>query len=251
MATWGSHFRIAEIILKKYGKLNRSYFAIGNIGPDCGLPNKNWSAFTPPKEITHFINVKMSNFFDIKSNKFILNDVNFFSKYLRCRDIISFQDDTSFLLGYFLHLITDNLWNYYIMKPLKEKYIREIQKDTNFIWKVKTDWYDLDKIYITEKKGSLFWSDFLGAEYNKEVLDFIPRKGVTRQLEYIKRFYQISKDEYLRISRKKFVYLDKKEMDYFIKTSSDVILKVLTQILEKNFKFSKKTSVLDDILLWN
>jgi len=40
-------------------------------------------------------------------------------------------------------------------------------------------------------------------------------------------------------------------MDYFIKTSSDVILKVLTQILEKNFKFSKKTSVLDHILLWN
>jgi len=251
MATWGSHFRIAEIILKKYGKLNRKYFVIGNIGPDCGLPNKNWSAFTPPKEITHFIIVKMSNFFDIKSDKFILNDIKFYSKYLRGRYMISLQDDTSFLLGYFLHLITDNLWNYYIMKPLKEKYIREIQKDTNFIWKIKSDWYDLDKIYITEKKDSLFWTDFLDAEYNKKVLDFLPREGVQRQLEYIKKFYQISKEEYLRISKKKFVYLEKKEMDNFIDASSDVILEVLTQILENNFKFTEKISVLDDILLWN
>jgi hypothetical protein len=124
MATWGSHFRIAEIILKNYVKLNRKYFTIGNIGPDCGLPNKNWSAFTPPKEITHFALTNLSNFFYIKTDKFILNDTKFFSQYLHGKDIFSFQADKSFLLGYFLHLITDNLWDYYITKPLIEKYLK-------------------------------------------------------------------------------------------------------------------------------
>ena len=68
------------------------------------------------------------------------------------------------------------------MKPLKEMHLRELQKNPNFIWNVKRDWYDLDKIYITEKKDSLFWTDFLEAEYDEDILDFLPREGVQRQL---------------------------------------------------------------------
>ena len=251
MATWGSHFRITENILKKYFRLNRKYFALGNIGPDCGLPNKNWSAFTPSKEVTHFAITNTSNFLEIKVDKFILNDIKFYLKYLDGKEIISPQIDRSFLLGYFIHLIVDNLWNYYIMKPLKEKFLRDFQKNPNFIWKVKSDWYALDKIYIREKRDSLFWKDFLETEYNEDFLDFLPREGVQRQLEFIKKFYQISKAEHLRISKKTFVYLEKKEMDLFIQNSSDVILRVLAQILEKKFKFTEKTSVLDDIIIWD
>ena len=251
MATWGSHFRIAENILKKYAKLNRKFFAIGNVGPDCGLPNKDWSAFTPPKEISHFATNKMNNFLGLKTDKFILSDIKFFTEYLGGHDIISFQGDRSFLLGYFVHLITDNLWNYYIMKPLKENYLKELQKNLNYIWNVKRDWYDLDKIYITEKKESLFWTDFLEAEYNEDFLECLPREGVQRQLEFIKKFYQISKEEYLRISNKEFVYLEKKEMDSFIQNSTNVILEVIKQIIEKKFEFNEKTSVLDDIIIWN
>jgi hypothetical protein len=246
MATWGSHFRIAEIILKKYPKLNRKFFTIGNVAPDCGLPNKDWSAFTPPKETSHFISNKMANFLVIKTNKFLLNDTKFFLNYLEGHDMISSQTDRSFLLGYFLHLITDNLWNYYIMRPLKEKYLSEFQKNQNFIWKVKTDWYDLDKIYITEKKDSLFWTDFLEAEYNEELLDFLPKEGVQRQLEFIKKFYQISKEEYSKISRRKFIFLEKIEMDSFIQNSSNIILEILTLIIAKKFNFADNTSVLDN-----
>lgn len=251
MATWGSHFRIAENISKKYAKLNRKFFAIGNIAPDCGLPNKDWSAFTPPKDISHFTIGGVSDFLGMQTSKFVLSDVKFYSKYLKDYEIISSQGDRSFLLGYFTHLITDNLWNYYIMKPLKEKYLRELQNQPNFIWTVKRDWYDLDKIYITEKKNSLFWTDFLEAEYNQDILDFLPKEGIQRQLEFIKNFYQISKADYLRISKKEFVYLKKKEMDSFIQNSTDVILMVLKQIIEGKFEFNEKISVLDEILHWN
>ncbi|MFX1344954.1 MAG: zinc dependent phospholipase C family protein [Promethearchaeota archaeon] len=251
MATWGSHFRIAENILRKYAKLNRKFFAIGNIAPDCGLPNKDWSVFTPPKDISHFTIGGVSDFLGIQMDKFILSDVKFYSKYLKNSEIISSQSDRSFLLGYFTHLITDNLWNYYIMKPLKELYLSELQNQPNFIWAVKRDWYDLDRIYITENKDSLFWTDFLEAEYEEDFIDFLPKKGIKRQLEFIKNFYQISKEEYLRISKKKFVYLEKKEMDNFILNSTDVILKVLSRIINKNIEFNEKISVLDDILIWN
>ena len=251
MATWGSHFRIAENILKIYPKLNRKFFAIGNIAPDCGLPNKDWSAFTPPKEISHFAAKEMSDFLELKIDKFILNDINFYSVYLKDHDIISFQEDRSLLFGYFIHLITDNLWNYYIMKPLKEKYLKELQLNQNFIWDVKKDWYDLDKIFITENKDSLFWTDFLEAEYNDDLLDFFPREGVKRQLKFIKKFYQISNEDYMRISKKEFIYLDRKQMDNFIQESTDVILDILTKILDKKFNFAEKISVLDGIFSWN
>lgn len=251
MATWGVHFRIAENILKIYPKLNRKFFAIGNIAPDCGLPNNDWSAFTPPKEISHFTVGGVSDFLGMQTDKFILNDVKFYSKYLKDYDMISFQDDRSILLGYFIHLITDNLWNFYVMKPLKEKYLKELQQNPNFIWEVKRDWYDLDKIYITENKDSLFWTDFLNAEYDVDLLDFFPREGVKRQLKFIKKFYQISNEEYLRISKKEFIYLDRKQMYNFIQNSTDVILDVLTKIFEKKFNFVEKISVLDGIIIWN
>ena len=251
MATWGAHFRIAENILKEYPNLNRGYFAIGNIAPDCGLPNKNWSSFTPPKGISHFAVSKMSNFLEIDSDKFILNDIEFFSRYLKDINLNSLQGRQSFLLGYFVHLITDNLWNYYIMKPLKEKHLKDFKRDQNFIWKVKSDWYDLDKIYITEKKDSLFWTDFLKAEYTEEFLDFLPKEGILRQLEFIKDFYQISKKEYQNISKKEFVYLKKDEMDNFIQDSTQVILEILKQMFDKKFEFVEKISFLDNIIFWD
>ncbi|MFX1324316.1 MAG: zinc dependent phospholipase C family protein [Promethearchaeota archaeon] len=251
MATWGSHFRIAENILKKYPNLNRKLFTIGNIAPDCGLPNKDWSDFTPSKEISHFTTSEGSDFLKIKTEKFILNDIEFYSKYLLDFDLNAPRRDRSFHLGYFIHLVTDNLWNYFIMKPLKDEYLEEFQKNPEFIWEVKRDWYDLDKIYITKNKDSLFWTDFLEAEYNENIFDYLPIEGVQRQLKFIKKFYQISQEEYLKISKKEFIYLEKKEMDNFIHESTEIILKILRLIQEKDFDIKDKTSALNGIVIWD
>ena len=250
MATWGAHFRIAENLLKTNLNLNRKSFAIGNIGPDCGLPNKNWSVFTPPKDVSHFAVSETSNFLEVKSDSFILNDIKFFLKYLVGYNKDSFQSKGSFLLGYFIHIITDNQWNYHIMRPLKEKYSPKFENNQNFIWEVKKDWYDLDKIYITEKKDSLFWTDFLYAEYKEDFIDLLPREGILRQLEFIKQFYQISNEEYSKISAKEFKYMKKEKMDSFIQDSCSVILDVLTQIFEGNFQFKGKISVLEGMVVW-
>lgn len=251
MATWGSHFRIAENILKKYPNLNRKLFTIGNIAPDCGLPNKDWSDFTPSKEISHFATSEGTDFLKIKTEKFILNDIEFYSKYLLDIDLNVPLGDRSFHLGYFMHLLTDNLWNYFIMKPLKDEYLKKLQKNPEFIWEVKRDWYDLDKIYITKNKDSLFWTDFLEAEYNENILDYLPIEGVQRQLKFIKKFYQISQEEYLMISKKEFIYLEKKEMDNFIHESTEIILKILRLIQEQDFDIKDKTSALDGIVIWD
>ncbi len=250
MGTWGSHFRLTENILQSYPNLDVKYFTIGNIAPDGGIPNENWSKFTPTKAVSHFFLKNGIDFLSNESKFFLIRDIDFYFKFLNGIDKIKDNLRYSFLFGYFCHLLTDNLWNYFIMKPLKEKFLKELRKDPNFIWKVKTDWYDLDKIYLTEHKNGVFWTDFLGAEYSESFIDFLPKEGINRQMDYIKKLYQISNNEYERISARRYSFLNKSEMDEFVNNSTELILEVLVNIEDHKVEFKEKTSFLDILIKW-
>jgi len=56
MATWIAHMRIAEHFMKLDERLDSIEFLVGNIAPDCGKPNEDWSKFTPDVSITHWKN---------------------------------------------------------------------------------------------------------------------------------------------------------------------------------------------------
>ena len=49
MATWMVHLRIADGIRKRIPFLDRLEFLMGNIAPDSGVPNEDWSVYTPEK----------------------------------------------------------------------------------------------------------------------------------------------------------------------------------------------------------
>jgi hypothetical protein len=55
MGSWISHLRIAEIILQSYPGLDVTNFTFGNLAPDSGMPNADWTQFDPPKELSHFL----------------------------------------------------------------------------------------------------------------------------------------------------------------------------------------------------
>ena len=54
MATWIAHMRIAEYFMNHNEHLNNNEFLVGNLGPDCGVPNEDWSKFTPDNKVTHW-----------------------------------------------------------------------------------------------------------------------------------------------------------------------------------------------------
>ncbi|WP_248403576.1 hypothetical protein [Butyrivibrio fibrisolvens] len=54
MASWMVHLRIADELLTRIKGLNEETFILGNIAPDSGVPNKDWSSFTPPGNVTHY-----------------------------------------------------------------------------------------------------------------------------------------------------------------------------------------------------
>ena len=209
-----AHLRIAENLLARIPNLDAGQFAIGSIAPDSGIPDENWEKFDPPPAVTHFER-SQSVHKDIA-------DLDFYRGYLA--DIP--QDDAarfSFRLGYFFHLITDNLWTLEVGKPTQERFAEQFAADDKFIWEVKEDWYGLDQIYVREYPDCLFWRVFLDAQPAFAELDFLPPAALPRQLNIIKSFYQRNDDEIKAMMARPMIYLSKSEMDRFVDDATERI----------------------------
>jgi hypothetical protein len=217
LATWIAHLRLAENLLEGIPGLNAAQFAIGNIAPDSGIPDEKWENFTPPPTVTHFKNPQSEHHDNL--------DLDFYRGYLAGIDP---QDSPrfSFRLGYFFHLITDNLWSKLVGRPTLERYPEQFATDPKFIWTVKEDWYGLDFIYVRDYPQSLFWRVFLEAQLEAFDLDFIPGKAIDQQLNYIKTFYQRLDDEVQARYTRPYIYLSQVEMDHFIAQASNDLLRV-------------------------
>ncbi|MBU5256106.1 zinc dependent phospholipase C family protein [Tissierella praeacuta] len=216
MATWGVHIRIAEAILNAHSSLDEKYFLVGNVGPDCGQPNEDWSEFFPPKSVSHWINE--DNFIEAEK---------FYKKYLNK----GIEDNKlySFLLGYYVHLLIDIEWIGIMDEKKKiDNNYKKLEKDEKFIWTIKEDWYDLDHLYFRKNPNSIFHRIFKNIESFPDYLDYYPAGAIERQLRYIREFYT----KYNGNPDREYIYLTEKEMDDFVsKKSNDII-----ELLEKKRK---------------
>lgn len=98
MCNWITHARIADILLERHPSLHARGFAIGSIAPDCNVENEDWTAFTPAREVTHWMKDKRKRTEDY---------LDFFARYYDGRVFPDSSEEKSFLLGYAAHLIAD------------------------------------------------------------------------------------------------------------------------------------------------
>lgn len=217
MATWIAHLRIAENLLGLIPNLDEAQFAIGNIAPDSGIPDEKWEKFEPPPAVTHF---KRTD--DVHKD---IADLDFYRGYLA--DVP--PDDAprfSFRLGYFFHLVADNLWTIRVGKPTQERFSEQFAADKDFIWEVKRDWYGLDHLYVRAHPESLFWRVFLDAEPDSTDLDFLPARALSHQLDYIKTFYQRRDEKVDAMCARPMIYLPAAEMDAFVREATEQIERI-------------------------
>lgn len=99
MASWITHLMIADEVLSELKHLDKRGFSVGSIAPDCNIENADWSDFTPPREVTHWMNGKTKDEDDCDRfrNTYILSR----------RNEIETDEEYAFLLGYYAHLIED------------------------------------------------------------------------------------------------------------------------------------------------
>jgi hypothetical protein len=213
MATWITHLRITENLLGLIPGLVEEEFAVGSIAPDSGIPDEKWEKFTPPSEVTHF---KISI-----GTLYRLADLEFYRKYLEpFRSRKKHPDQYSFLLGYFFHLVTDNLWSDIIGQPTYQRYKTQFDADRSFIWEVKKDWYGLDFEYVRDHPDSLYWRTFLHCKYPINYLDFLLPEGVRQVIKHIQTYYQQRDEHALERINHPRSYLTMPEVDGFVETAT-------------------------------
>jgi hypothetical protein len=214
MASWMVLFRVADGLLKDIVG-DTEQFIVGNIGPDCGEPNEDWSVFNPPAQISHWME---------SVDKSGIRSDAFYEQYVRdnCLD-----KRYPFYVGYYVHLVTDILWRTAIYLPAKEKYREEFAKDHSFIWIIKEDWYDLDHKYLRDHPDFQVFRNFEKINSFPNIyLDYYSDTAIERKITYITNFYTTYEGNLDR----EYPYLTEETVNTFV---AEAIVEIRRDLISK------------------
>lgn len=221
MASWMIHLRIADKLLDKIPNLSPIEFIMGNMAPDSGVPNEDWSAFTPSTTVSHFRTDDGSFKKEIDLSAYTRQ---YFTPALR-----EGYDEKqfSFYLGYYTHLLTDCLWTEYILAPCRDRFAAERAADkAGWIARMKEDWYDLDFLYLKKHPGFRAFRAYLGSVgFVNTYMDFFAPDAFDNRRAYITSFYLQENNNLDR----EYPYLTEAEADQFVEDAAAAILKRLEE----------------------
>jgi hypothetical protein len=234
MGTWIAHLRIAENLLPHFPELDEVTFAFGNLSPDSGLPNADWTEFDPPKEVTHFLRKG--------DGEDAIHDLVFYEQYVAG---IKPEEDIklySFRLGYFFHLICDIMWARRIVVTTKQEF-RELfeTKPREAVGIIKDDWYGLDQLYVRDHPEHLFWRVILPSPNPPSHLPFVKNEALHHQYAHIRKYYSQPEDHWFLSLP--YHYLNEKTMTRIVNDSVEAILLVHKRLQKTKNLDGLKTSV--------
>lgn len=224
MASWIIHLRIADALIDKIADIDKTAFILGNIAPDSGVPNTDWTSYNPPKLVSHYYVIQEEG----KTKKI---DVDAFcAEYFSKELIRSYSSkEYSFFLGYFIHLLTDIEWTKKVLSPSKEKYSEEYTRNKKtFTEKLKEDWYDLDFRFLKEHPNFRAFHIYEQAEnFSNEYMKEFTADAFDNRREYVCKFYH--SDEHGELYRE-YPYLNPEQADCFVKETVDYLYCKITDL---------------------
>ena len=223
MGTWISHLRIAEKTLAHLGDVEPAAFFFGSLAPDSGVPNDDWSAYDPPKEVTHFIRNG--------ENEYFVCDLHFYRQYLQPVDHAQDPFTYSFSLGYFFHLICDRLWAERIGSSSRTAYpdLFSSHSETEAWNLIKKDWYDLDHLFLQQRPSFEAWQVYFNSPIPQIPFPFLVQANYESQVNYIREFYANPPQESSLV--RPYPYLNEASMLRFIEDSASSLLKIKRLLL--------------------
>ena len=218
MATWVTHLMIADSVLQHFPSLDRHGFCIGNIAPDCNVENEDWTAFTPSREVTHWMQGERKKASDCDA---------FYDEYIaKRRDRIQTSEEYAFLMGYYAHLITDAAFQKMIRdeervkavwKRIKEnENLREQSAGIEESWDnakkliPKRVWvghiYSLEAEYLNAHPDSGYLTEILPLKAFPDYIDYLPKGAIVRKIGVMGYLPEINESlgEWIAISREEY-----------------------------------------------
>lgn len=218
------HLRVADTLLSQLDGISETEFIMGNIAPDSGVPNGDWSEYNPSKDISHFFEEDENSRKRISIQKYIDRH---FTKEMQKGYI---REQYSFYLGYLVHLMTDILWVKEIdpicIKKSPEEYR---QNPEGTVWKWKKEFFDLDALFLRENPDFRAFAVFSNAKgFKNQYMDIFSPEAFDNRREYITDFYCAQRDDLDR----EYVYITEKETADFVKTSAQTIKNRLSEYID-------------------
>lgn len=194
MATWVTHLMVADAVRKHFPNLNKRGFCVGNIAPDCNVENEDWTAFTPSREITHWM----------RGEKKAASDCDAFCEeyILKRREHIRSAEQYAFLLGYCSHLITDATFQAMVREEARvkaawarlkaEDNLRQTSVGMEETWdSIKKlipkhermrEIYSLEAEYLRDHPDSGYLTEILPLKFFPDYIDYLPHGCIVRKI---------------------------------------------------------------------
>ena len=237
MATWVTHLMIADSVLQHFPGLDRRGFCVGNIAPDCNVENEDWTAFTPSREVTHWMQGERKKASDCDA---------FYDEYIaKRRDRIQSTEEFAFLMGYYAHLITDAAFQKMIRDDNRVKAVwKRIKKNENLreqsagmdeTWDnakkliPKRVWvghiYSLEAEYLNAHPDSGYLTEILTLKDFPDYIDYLPEGAIVRKIGVMGYLPKRNEDlgEWIAISREEYEAYIEDTIQMILKRFSEVI----------------------------
>lgn len=220
MASWVTHLMIADRVMQHCPELDRRGFCVGNIAPDCNVENEDWTSFTPSREVTHWMSRerKVASDCDSFCNEYILNSKN----------KIHSREQYSFLLGYYVHLITDAAFQWYIRddKRVKDTWNRIYANEDLRLSAIgyPNDWdsvkrlisknermheiYSMEAEYLRANPTSGYLTEILPLIEFPDYIDYLPHGCIVRKIGVMGYLPEVDENHTnpISMSREEFIY---------------------------------------------
>lgn len=230
MALWVTHLMVADRVLKVLAHLDRRGFCVGSIAPDCNQENGDWTDFTPPREVTHWMNGKIKDEDDCDR----FRDVYFLSR----ENEIETDEEYAFLLGYYAHLITDAMYTQFLMDSDRVKNIwQRIMADEEMKMRAKgleCTWINVRSIlpkelrfseigaierkYLDTHPDSGFLKYVLPLADFPDYIDYLPKGAIKRKIGVMGVIPEPLKDG------QRFIGITEEEMSAFCDRAADAVI---------------------------
>ncbi|MBR2134562.1 MAG: zinc dependent phospholipase C family protein [Eubacterium sp.] len=180
MPTWINHFIVADKIIDRIKNIDKEYFIIGSIAPDCGKQTAPHGIYNPPTGETHFTK-------DYEYSRKTDCDYNYvFNNYVKGeKDIKKY----SFFLGYYIHLFVDRFFANEVFVPIENKYglFRENEELSRTVKKEKNN---IDFLYVKNHTSPTLELFYTYDGFNENYPKWYKNGQITWQMENIKSLYK-------------------------------------------------------------
>lgn len=214
MPTWINHFRIADRLLNRMNILDKEYFVIGTIAPDCGLPDKEHGVYRPYTGITHFTS-------EIEYSKKTDCDYEFiYQTYIKDECDIKKK---SFYIAYFIHLLTDCIFAQNVFAPI-ENSLGDFRENKQLREQIKSERNNTDFYYLENCTSQSFELFKTCKPWNEKYPEWYEHNEIAIQMKNIVNYYKNAKYKQMD-----FVYITPQLMDKFVDYTYEIVLDELAK----------------------